>query len=259
MTEAETSRQRPGRGGARRGLSCIGGLVVGSALALFAPLPAAAWTVDGNAPRADFEAFSRRFAADAYFYPAHGAAPLGLLGFNVFAEGSYDRGFGSEGFADSTIRGGLTGNALVFGRVGVRKGLPGRLDLGVSVSQALDGDVKLGSAELSYAILGGGAATPAVGVRLTGTRTLDGHAYVLDQQGAELLVSKGFLLLTPFAGIGVVHSRGELRGELRSLSTTDTRGIAYAGLTLNLLLPKITVEVEKGEVVQGRVRVAFGF
>jgi len=28
---------------------------------------------------------------------------------------------------------------------------------------------------------------------------------------------------------------------------------------LNLLLPKITVEVEKGEVVQGRLRVAFGF
>ncbi len=226
---------------------------------LAAARPAAAWTVDGDAPRADFEAFHRRFASDAYFYPGHGAAPLGLLGFSVFAEGSYDSGFGSQPFAGSTVRGGLTGDALVVGRVGLRKGLPGRLDLGVAVSQALDGDVKLGSAELSYALLPGGAATPAVGLRVTATRTLDAHAYTLDQEGAEILVSKGFVLLTPYVGAGLVNSRGRLRNDLRELSTTDTRGIAYAGLTLNLLLPKITVEVEKGEVVQGRVRVAFGF
>ena len=221
--------------------------------------PAAAWTVDGNAPKADFAAFSRRFAGDAYFYPGHGAAPLGLAGFSVFAEGSYDSGFGNEPFADTTLHGGLTGNALVVGRVGLRKGLPGKIDLGVAVSQALEGDVKLGSAELSYALLGGGAATPAVGIRLTATRTLDARAYTLDQEGAEILVSKGFVLLTPYLGAGLVHSRGRLKGDLRELSTTDTRGVAYAGLSLNLLLPKITVEVEKGEVVQGRLRVAFGF
>lgn len=230
------------------------------ALAVFAlARPAAAWTVDGDAPKSDFELFSRRFASDAYFYPGHGAAPLGLLGFNVFVEGSYDGQFGSQPFAATTVRGGLTSDALVVGRVGIRKGLPGKIDLGVAVSQALQGDVKLGSAELSYALLGGGAATPAVGIRLTATRTLDARAYTLDQEGAEILVSKGFVLLTPYLGAGLVHSRGRLRNDLRELSTTDTRGIAYAGLTLNLLLPKITVEVEKGEVVQGRLRVAFGF
>lgn len=240
------------------GRACVLSLA-GLVLALGSARPAAAWTVDGDATRADFEAFNSRFASDAYFYPVHGAAPLGLVGFNVYAEASYDSSFGSQSFTDSTIRGGMTGNALAVGRVGVRKGLPGGIDLGVSVSQALDGDVKLGSAELSYALLRGGAATPAVGIRLTGTRTLDPHAYALDQEGAEILVSKGFLLLTPFAGVGIVHSTGRLHGDLGSLSATDTRGIAYAGLSLNLLLPKITVEVEKAEVVEGRVRVAFGF
>jgi hypothetical protein len=254
------SGRRPARRhGARCGRRGIWALALLAVMIPAGARPAAAWTVDGNAPRADFEAFSRRFASDAYFYPGHGAAPLGVVGFNVFAEGSYDRGFGGEPFADTTVRGGLTGNALVFGRAGVRKGLPGKIDLGVAVSQALDGDVKLGSAELSYALLAGGAAKPAVGIRLTGTRTLSARAYALDQEGAEILVSKGFLLLTPYAGVGIVHSSGRLRGDLRTLSTDDTRGIAYAGLSLNLLLPKITVEVEKGEVVQGRVRVAFGF
>jgi len=243
---------------ARRAFA-IGAIAAAAVCALFAARPAAAWTVDGNALPADFEAFSRRFASDAYFYPGHGAAPLGLVGFNVYAEGSYDSSFGSAGFTDTAIRGDLTGGALVVGRVGVRKGLPGRIDVGVAVSQALGGDVKLGSAELSYALLGGGAATPAVGLRLTGTRTLDAHAYVLNQEGAEILVSKGFVLLTPYLGAGVVHSRGRLHGDLGTQTTNDTRGIAYAGITLNLLLPKISVEVEKGDVVQGRVRVAFGF
>ncbi len=233
-------------------------LLILAGLALAAG-PAMAWTVDGDAPAGDFRAFNQRFASDAYFYPGHGAAPLGLVGFNVYVEASYDKSFGAQSFADTTIDGGLTGGALAVGRVGVRKGLPGGFDLGVSLSQALDGDVKLGSAELSYALLKGGTVAPAVGIRLTGTRTLDAHAYALDQEGIEILVSKGFLLLTPYAGAGIVHSSGRLHGDLGSLSATDTRGVAYAGLTLNLLLPKITVEVEKADVVQGSVRVAFGF
>ena len=36
-------------------------------------------------------------------------------------------------------------------------------------------------------------------------------------------------------------------------------GVVYGGVTLNLLLPKITVEIEKAEVVQGAVRVGIGF
>jgi len=35
--------------------------------------------------------------------------------------------------------------------------------------------------------------------------------------------------------------------------------VAFAGITLNLLLSKINFEVEKGEAVQAAVRVGFGF
>jgi len=240
-------------------LALVAAFLTGALVWTLAPPPAAAWTVDGGALPGDFALFSRRFASDAYFYPGHGASPLGLVGFAVYAESSYDSGFGSAGFTDTAVRGSLPNDALAVGRVGVRKGLPGGIDLGVALSQALGGDVKLGSAELSYALSKGGVATPALALRLTGTRTLNARAYDLDQYGAELEVSKGFAVLTPYGGVGVVRSRGRLRGSLQDLSTADTRGIAYAGLTLNLLLPKITVEVEKGEVVQGRVRVAFGF
>ena len=95
-------------------------------------------------------------------------------------------------------------------RVGARKGLPGGIDLGLSYGKALGGDVKLVSAELQYAILKGGLLSPALSVRLTGSRAVDAKAYDFDQYGAELLFSKGFTVLTPYVGAGVFRSKGTL-------------------------------------------------
>lgn len=237
--------------------------VLGLALAalLGAAAPAAAWEVDPTAPREAFEAFHRRFAGAAYPYPRHGAAPLGITGFRVYVEASADQDFQDEPFFATTVDGDLPLDTLSIARVGVRKGLPGGLDLGASWGQAVDGDLELISGELSWAILDGGAVSPALALRLTGTRTVGGGAYDLDLYGAELELSKGFVLLTPFAGAGYYHGEGTLdRGALGpSFDADDDRGFVYAGVTLNLLLPKITFEVEKAEALQGSVNLAIGF
>jgi hypothetical protein len=236
-------------------------LLLLSILALFAAVPAAAsWKVNGDASPEDFRAFHRRFSSDAYFFPRHGAAPLGLVGFEAYADATYDKGFDDESFNTTAVKGDYTGGFLSIARVGVRKGLPGGFDLGVSYGKALGGDVKLVSAELQYAILNGGLVSPALSVRVTGTRTIDPQAYRLDQYGAEVLLSKGFVVVTPYIGAGIVHSRGTLDSPLGfSLQETTTRPVIYAGVTLNLLVPKIHVEVEKGEVLQAAVRVGIGF
>jgi hypothetical protein len=227
-------------------------------LLLTLALPAAAWDVAPDASAEGFHAFHRRFSSDAYHYPGHGASPLGLVGFDVYAQVSGDQGF-DDGEAGSLINGSLTGGGLYVGRVGVRKGLPGGLDLGIAYEQALGGDVKLASADVQWAFLHGGVLSPAVALRLTGTETLQAKAYDLRQYGAELLVSKGFTVLTPYAGAGIVRSRGKHNGiHAGTQEDTVTQGIAYAGITLNLLLPKISVEVEKGDAVQASVRVGFG-
>jgi hypothetical protein len=230
-------------------------------LALLAAVPARAWEVSPDATQEEFQALHRRFSSDAYFYPRHGAAPLGLIGFEVYADATYDEGFDDEPFNDTAIDGDLTGGFLSIARVGARKGLPGGIDLGVSYGRALGGDVKLVSAELQYALIKGGLLSPALSLRLTGTRSVSSEAYDLDQYGAELYLSKGFTVLTPYVGAGVYRSKGTLdRGDLLpSFEETETRGVIYGGVTLNLLLPKITVEIEKGEVMQGALRVGIGF
>jgi hypothetical protein len=237
-------------------------LLLLSLLAVFAATPAgASWSVSPRATRGDFEDFNRRFSSDAYFYPRHGAAPLGLVGFEVYADATYDEKFDNQSFNTTATDGDFTGGFLSVARVGARKGLPGGVDLGLAYGKSLSGDVKLISAELQYAIIHGGLLAPALSVRLTGTRTQGSAAYELDQYGAELLLSKGFPVVTPYAGAGIVRSRGRLDrgGLLPSFEDTQTRGVVFAGVTLSLLLPKINIEVEKGEAVQAAVRVGFGF
>ena len=63
------------------GLGMLGALAAG---------PARAWDPTAPAPPEDFSAFNRRFSSDLYPYPRHGAAPLGLLGFEVYADATYE-------------------------------------------------------------------------------------------------------------------------------------------------------------------------
>jgi hypothetical protein len=220
--------------------------------------PARAWDPVAPAPPQDFTAFHRRFSSDLYPYPRHGASPLGLVGFEIYADATYDKSFDGEPFFKTVVDGNLPSGILSVGRVGVRKGLPGGLDIGVSYGEALGSQVKLVSAEVEYALIRGGLLEPALGLRVTGTRTVSSGAYDLRQYGAELLLSKGFTVLTPYVGVGLTYSRGRLGHGVLELTDNATRAVAYAGLRLNLLLPKIVVEVEKGEVVQGAVRIGFG-
>ena len=233
-------------------------ILMALAIAALAPAPARAWDPRAPAPPEDFTAFNRRFSSDAYFYPRHGASPLGLVGFEVYADATYDKSFDSEPFFKTVIDGNLPSGVLSVGRVGVRKGLPGGLDLGVSYGEALGSQVKLVSAEVQYALIKGGLLEPALGLRVTGTRTVSSGVYDLRQYGAELLLSKGFTIFTPYVGVGLTYSRGRLGHSPVELTDNATRAVAYAGLRLNLLLPKIVVEIEKGEVVQGAVRIGFG-
>lgn len=216
---------------------------------------ARAWEPDPAAPEAALAAFHDHFSAAAYPYPRHGAKPLGWIGFDVWADAAVAPDFEDE--VEEALAGSLSGGLLSVYRVGARKGLPGGIDVGASYGRVAGSDITLLNAELSWAILRGSAVTPALGVRLTGGRGRS-DAYDLDQYGAEVLVSKGFAVLTPFAGAGFSRSESTFARPAGELSFDSTRGFLYAGVTLSLLVPKITVAIEQGETLQGAVRIAFG-
>lgn len=235
--------------------------VLSSCLFVFAP-SVSAWQVRGDASEPQFQAFARRFAVASHAFPRHGAAPLGITGFDVYADISYDGTFGDDALAQGALRGSLPNDAMAITRIGARKGLPGGFDVGASIGEALDGDIRLLSADVQWAILDGGPLSPALSIRVAGTETQSSGAFTLRALSAEVLASKGFAILTPYVGAGVIASRAKLDrpGALPSFEDEHTQAVAFVGATLNLLLPKFTAEIERSEdTTQYAFRVAFGF
>jgi hypothetical protein len=123
-------------------------------------------------------------------------------------------------------------------RVNLHKGLPYGFDIGGFFGNAhQDGDShSIRGYEVRYALLRGDTALPAIGVRGAYTQ-LDNSALDLDTKSLDIAISKGFLFLTPYAGIGQVW----VDSKLGDASLTKT----YAGLNIGLGVFAVDLEVDK--------------
>lgn len=167
----------------------------------------------------DFRSLSKEAGTAIAYRNTAPAEPLGITGFDA----------GVEVSAVSIKTGGLDNywekafdnkapSYLYLPKVRVRKGLPLGIDIGAMYSYVPDSNIKLYGAEISKAILEGTVATPAVGIRATYTK-LDG-VNDLDVQtvGIDASISKGFVIITPYAGVGGVWIDSKAKGRLQALS-----------------------------------------
>jgi len=225
-----------------------GALLIG----LLAAAPLCAWEVDGTATTQELEAFHASFGAASHLFPRHKAEPLGWTGFEIWVDTSF-----LPDYMEPAVAGSLPADGLAASRVGVRKGLPKRLSLGVAVGRA--GALDLLDAELEWTIFEGGVTKPALAARLTAGRAEDGGVYELSRWGAELMLSKGFGPATPFVSAGVVRSEGDFQLPAgTTLEASETQAVFAAGVTLSMLLPRVTISVEQAEELQAAVRLSFG-
>jgi hypothetical protein len=127
------------------------------------------------------------------------------------------------------------------GAVHVHKGLPLGFDIGGHFSQGLDTNVRHRGFELRYALLEGSATTPAIGLRASTTKLTNVDNLDIDTKGLDVSISKGFVMLTPYAGVGVVRVNGKTEG----LSETVNLNKVFVGVGLNLLTLNVNVEYDK--------------
>lgn len=209
----------------------------------------------------NFKDLSKEAGAALSYKNVAPAAPLGITGFDVGVEASvmpinndyWDTAFGGDGKAPA---------ALVIPKIRARKGLPLGIDVGAMYSYVPDSNIKLFGAEVSYAILDGSVATPALGIRGTYTKLTGVNELDFQTAGVDASISKGFLILTPYAGAGMVYIDSKAKGNLQSLAQTvgsPTGGKAlseekfwqpryFVGLKLSPLpLFGITAEAEYSE------------
>src|SRR5437773_6516791 len=174
----------------------------GLVISLFAvSLPVAAKDINIQPlNQGDFRALSEDLGAALSYKPLTPTAPLGITGFDVGIAVTDTKLENSAVFAKA---GADISNAAVP-TLRVHKGLPFGIDVGVMVGAVPSTNIKLYGGELRYAIVPGGVAMPAIGIRgsytkLTGVDQLD-----FDTKGLDLSISKGFLMFTPYGGIGKV-------------------------------------------------------
>ncbi len=193
--------------------------------------------------QSEFRLLSEDLGAALSYKAVIPAEPLGLTGFDISLEGSSTKLEHANILKRATS--GDAGSTLVVPKLHVHKGLPLGIDVGAFYSAVPDSNIKLWGAELRYALLKGGAATPALALRgsystLQGVSQLD-----FNTKGVDLSISKGFTLLTPYAGLGKVWVNSTPVGIPGLVSEDFSYSKLFAGVNLNFGLVNIAVETDK--------------
>ncbi|HEX5339467.1 MAG TPA: hypothetical protein VFX47_01140 [Gammaproteobacteria bacterium] len=184
----------------------------------------------------EFSDLSQDMGAVLSYKPLQGAAPEGITGFDV--------SFGLSGtqVAHEAAWNTATGNndisTVPFANLRVSKGLPFGIDVSGEYSAVPGSNIKLYGLEGRYAILEGGVAEPAIGIRVAYTHVTGVDNLSFNTKSLGIAISKGFGPLTPYAGVGEVWTNSTPGGSISCSSGASpclnavsfTNPEVYAGL-----------------------------
>jgi len=166
-----------------------------------------------------FRSLSKEAGAALAYKNLAPAAPLGITGFDAGVQVSAIDVRKESAYWKSAFNNDAP-DFLLLPSIRVRKGLPFGIDVGAMYSYVPDSNIKLFGAEVSKALLEGSVATPALGVRATYTKLTGVDDLDLQTVGFDASISKGFLILTPYVGAGMLWIDSEAKGKLQSLSVS---------------------------------------
>lgn len=230
---------------------------LGALFLLASPVLAGGFSFSPQFSPSDLDDLGRALGELLAFPNLTTAAPSGVAGFEVMAVGgglpvsSSDRWF-RYGLDTSRTLG-----LLPAPRVVARKGLPWKLDVGAQYGE-LAGEPFWGG-ELRWSLYEGGVILPAVALSGSYTRLSRGE---VDFRVGEvkLIASKGFLVVAPYAGVGLRRARIEaFFGDPtpRWHSSEGDQAVALAGIVVHPLpLLRVVAEARRGSFTS--YFVAFG-
>lgn len=215
-----------------------------------------------------FEALSEDLGGAIAYRSVSPAEALGITGFDLGVEVTNSKMNNSDEW-----RFAVTGlkelDNIVMPRIHLHKGLPMGFDIAAFYTGSSNSNVDATGAELRYALVDGGVATPAIGIRLTYSK-LDGIDDLdMSTQGAELAISKGFAFLTPYAAVGKVRITSTPEGRAGAPILLGGAGLVEeeftltrtnVGLNMNFTLLNIVLDFDKtGDVESSTLKFGFRF
>ena len=206
-----------------------------------APARAGDFSSVGTLSQDDFARLSRDLGAALSYKGVTPATPLGPIGFDIGLEASDTRIENSSAFERA---GAGSHSDLVIPKLHVYKGLFGGLDIGAFIGGASQVSATVFGVDLRYAVSDDGLATPAVAVRISGTKAAGLGDMSLGTAAVDMMASKKFTAFTPYVGAGVVRVMTNVRGA--DLADENfNKGRVFGGLNVNLIGANLAFEVEK--------------
>ena len=187
----------------------------------------------------EFLSLSKDLAAATNTKAIEPAAPLGMTGFDVSLSSSLTKT--QAGSVWQTVNGNQVDN-LVQNKLSLSKGLPGGLDLGGFVSKGTNTNISVMGAHAKYALVEGNAILPAIAVRASHSRMGGVSDMSLNNTGFDVLISKGFVGFTPYAGVGTVHTSAKATGKNEE---SFTQSKSFVGVSWNILLLNLSAEYDR--------------
>jgi len=235
------------------------GLVVVSLFAVSLPVVAADIDKIQILTQDDFHKLSQDLGAALSYKPLTPTAPLGITGFDIGLAVTATKIKNSDVLQKA---GAGDHSTLPVPSLRLNKGLPLDIDVGLMVGAVPGTNVRLYGAELRYAIVSGGVAMPAIGIRgsytkLTGVDQLD-----FNTKGVDLSISKGFAMLTPYAGIGRVWVESTPKDMPTSVPSKESLSLnkVFVGFNLNFGLTNLAFEGDRtGDATSYGAKLGFRF
>lgn len=216
-------------------------LLVASLLACALPAAAGEFPSLGSLGQDQFRRLSEDLGAAFAYKGVTPATPLGAVGFDIGLEVSATDIRNSDIFR---LAGNDAPDYIVVPKLHVYKGLPFGVDLGAFVGGASNVSATVYGLDARYALLADGIATPAVALRISGTRTSDIGGLKVSTMAGDIMVSKKLTIATPYLGAGVVRTIADAKGV--GFAEEDFRkSRVFAGLNVNLALLNLAIEAEK--------------
>ncbi len=214
-------------------------LAIGSAMVWSAPATAGDLTHFSAINQTEFLGLSKDLAAVTSTKAMTPAAPLGISGFDVSASSAMTKI--QDGSAWAKVSGSSETNVMQT-KLSVSKGLAGGWDVGAFMSRVPSSNVSMAGVDVKYALVEGNSILPAMALRGSYSRMGGVSDMGLSNTGLDLLISKGFVGFTPYAGVGTVYSSAKATG-LNDEHFTQSK--SFVGLSWNVLFANLCAEYER--------------
>lgn len=205
----------------------------------------------------EFRSLSEELGAGIAYKGMAPAESLGVLGFDISASAT------AMQLKDRTLwsnasNGAKVDRRLAMGGIRVHKGLPYNIDVEGFYNKASN-NIGVYGGGLRWAVLPGSTLVPAVALRGSFSRLNGVDQLKAQTAGVDVSISKGFLMFTPYAGLGRVWVRSTPQnvGGLQKESFALNR--SFVGLNVNLGI-NLAAEVDRtGDVTSYSVKAGIRF